>query len=91
MIIERDEVTTNHTKFIRICLDMSVNDSLEEKVKYAKILYDYMTHEALDFIFENLTFKSVAVKKAYELKNESFEFPDLENSLNFFLISIGDQ
>ena len=46
-----------------------------------------MTVQARTFVMERPQFKEDAIKKAYELK---LECADLENSLNYFLIVIGE-
>ena len=84
-----EEVSMNHTNFIRTCLNMGANGSEDEKATHATILYNYLTNEALDFVLENQTSKRIVVQKAYELKTQSSDFPKLENSLNCFLIASG--
>jgi hypothetical protein len=62
----------------------------EMKAMYAKTIYEYMTVQARTFVMERPQFKEDAIKKAYELKLECADFIDLENSLNCFLIVIGE-
>ena len=93
MIFRVSDEDSNHIEFIKICLndaqDASQGDSQDEKEIYIK-LYNYLATQALNFTLENLDVKKIAIKDAYSLKIQYFDFPELQNSLNFFLQLIGE-
>ena len=85
------EQVSNHSEFIRICLDIiNTSNTYHVKAIHAKILYDYLACQALNFVMRRLHFKDVAIQKAYELKITCTDFHELQNSLNYFLITIGE-
>ena len=48
-----------------------------------------MTTEAFNFVMDHPLFKGVAIKKAYDLKIQCDDLPELHNSLNCFLTAFG--
>jgi len=52
-------------------------------------MYDYLTSDALDFVKKNTVFKQVTIKKAYELKSDGYDIPELIESIDNFLKTIG--
>ena len=82
-----DEDMKNH---IFKCIK-AVEDSVgtKEKAKLAKILYDYMTNESLDYVKGYEKLKKVAIERAYYIKRKCEEFPELTKSLNVFLTAVG--
>ena len=88
MIFRVSDEDSNHIEFIKICLDR-INDAQDEKDIYIQ-LYDYLATQALNFTLENLDVKNIAIKDAYLLKIQYIDFPELQNSLNFFLHLIGE-
>lgn len=91
MIFRVSDEDSNHIEFIKICLNDAQNaqDSQDEKEVYIK-LYNYLATQALNFTLENLDVKKIAIKDAYSLKIQYIDFPELQNSLNFFLHLIGE-
>jgi len=88
---EQDPVSINHSEFIRICLDViSTSNTNYVKAVHAKTLYDYLTSQALNYVMRHPHFKDVAIEKAYELQITCTDFHELQNSLNCFLIGIGE-
>ena len=81
-----DEDMKNH---IYKCIK-AVEDSVgkKEKAKLAKILYDYMTNESLDYIKGYEQLKKIAIQRAYYIKRECEDFPELTKSLNAFLTAV---
>ena len=87
----QDPVSINHSEFISICLDMiSMSNTNYAKAVHAKTLYDYLTSQALNYVMRHPHFKDVAIEKAYELQITCTDFHELQNSLNCFLIGIGE-
>ena len=87
----QDLTSTNHSEFIGRYIDLILRSTTSEiKAMHAKILYDYMTVQGFNYVMEHQHFKVVAIKKAYDLKIYCAEFIELENSLNCFLIAIGE-
>jgi hypothetical protein len=87
----QEQTSKNHSNFIRICLDANIQSHTPEmKAMHATILYNYMTFQALNFVMEHQDFKTDAIKKAYDLKTECADFIELTNSLNNFLIAVGE-
>jgi len=88
MIFRVSDEDSNHIEFIKICLN-DTQDAQDEKEIYIK-LYNYLATQALNFTLENLDVKKIAIKDAYLLKTQYIDFPELQNSLNFFLHLIGE-
>ena len=83
------DTSKNHSKFISKCLDLIIQSPTSQvKAIHAKTVYDYMTTEAFNFVIQHPLFKSVAIKKAYDLKIQC-DLPELHNSLNCFLTAFG--
>lgn len=84
------DTSKNHSKFISKCLDLIIQSPTGQvKAIHAKTVYDYMTTEAFDFVIQHPLFKGVAIKKAYDLKIQCDNLPELHNSLNCFLTAFG--
>ena len=84
------DTSKNHSKFISKCLDLIIQSPTSQvKAIHAKTVYDYMTTEAFDFVIQHPLFKGVAIKKAYDLKIQCDDLPELHNSLNCFLTAFG--
>lgn len=84
------DTSKNHSKFISKCLDLIIQSPTGQvKAIHAKTVYDYMTTEAFNFVIEHPLFKCVAIKKAYDLKIQCDDLPELHNSLNCFLTAFG--
>ena len=84
------DTSKNHSKFISKCLDLIIQSPTSQvKAIHAKTVYDYMTTEAFNFVIQHPLFKSVAIKKAYDLKIQCDDLPELHNSLNCFLTAFG--
>ena len=62
----------------------------KKRAMYAKILYDYMATNALDFICNFKNYKEIVIKKAYELKTDPDDVPELIESIDNFLRIIGE-
>lgn len=93
MAILQEPVQTsmNHSQFITRCIDQILQSPTSDmKVIHAKALYDYMTVQGFNYVIEHTYFKTVAIKKAYDLKRECGDFIELENSLNRFLTTLGE-
>ena len=60
-----------------------------EKAEYVKTLYDYMTNECKEFVLKHKEFKKSTINKAYSIKAECQEIPELIQSLDDFLTAIG--
>ena len=90
MDILQNQDPKNHSKFISKCLDLIIQSPTSQvKAIHAKTVYDYMTTEAFNFVMDHPLFKGVAIKKAYDLKIQCDDLPELHNSLNCFLTAFG--
>jgi len=89
-ILQNQDTSKNHSKFISKCLDLIIKSPTSQvKAIHAKTVYDYMTTEAFNFVMDHSLFKGVAIKKAYDLKIQCDDLPELHNSLNCFLTAFG--
>lgn len=71
------------------CINVEDSVGKKEKAKLAKILYDYMTNESLDYIKGYEKLKKIAIQRAYYIKRECKDFPELTKSLDAFLTAVG--
>ncbi len=79
-----------HITFIKGILDDYPNiKGLEARGAAAKILFDYLSGEALEFVKNHKKFKDVVISKAYQLKKEAPELTALVASMDRVLTALG--
>ena len=78
-------------KYIRNCIKSVLNSNIRtEKILHTINLFDYLTNEAFYFLESQPILKKTSIIKAYELKNEGRDVPELVQSIHAFLTSIGE-
>jgi hypothetical protein len=80
-----------HITFIKGILDdMPEVQGRDAKAAVAKILFDYLSGEALEFVKNHEKFRKVVIEKCYELKTEAPERTKMVESCNRVLMGLGE-
>lgn len=78
-----------HRAFImKLIADFESTTVRKQKEEICKRIYDYLLHNALNYVNKTQKFKDTVIKKAYELKSEGI--PELIQSIDNFLTAIGE-
>jgi len=85
------DADNKHVAYINTILnDVTNSFGKKQKAVGAKRLYDYIANEGLEFINTFNKYKKTIIKKAYELKADSYDVPELKASIDHFLTVIGE-
>jgi len=79
-----------HIAFIKNILNEANFIQGKQKAECLKTLYDYLSCDALDFVYRSKHYKKVAIKKAHEFKKNPMAMPELIKSIDNFLTLIGE-
>ena len=78
----------DHTDFILHLIHNFETLDRKTRVKNCIILYDYLLN-ALDFLKKHTTFTEIVIKKAYHIKSNAGDVPEIVQSIDNFLRAFG--
>jgi hypothetical protein len=91
LINKQTDVTHNYQIFEEIkskLTEIGTNRNIDEKVKYAIELFEYLALEEVNFIWSFTRFKQTVIAKCYELKTKHSDIPNLVKKIDILLTKL---